>query len=100
MIAIILAIIIAVHIYKAARASNRNGIAWASIAVGAYIGIQLLVGFVIGFWEENLYDRFSAVINIVGWILSLIAMLVISNHLGKIPDELPPDAPPEPPKFG
>ena len=44
----ILAIIFAVLAYQKAKASGRNAWLWVFIAIGVYIGVQLLPGVAIG----------------------------------------------------
>ena len=91
-----------------ARERNRSPVKWTLIAIGAWIGAELFVGFAIGLiygigvilwgWPAQ-----SQGVNILTYVLALVAALVsvtlVSRFLRNKPtdDELP--VPPPPPQF-
>src|SRR4030095_10494697 len=93
---------------RLARERNRSALGWSLIAMGAWIGSELLVRFIFGIvqaigielwgWPER-----SSGLNLLAYVLALIAALtsvsVVSRILtGKQRDEALP-APPLPPSF-
>ncbi len=105
----IFAVLFAYYAYQKANKSNRNGLLWAAIALGAFIGTQLLVGLLIGVflgigvgafgWSENIFDTYSLPINIVAIVISGLVAYLILRYLDKVPDEQNSYTAPPPPNF-
>ena len=76
----ILVIIMAYLGYQKAKANGRNGVLWAFVMIGIFVGAQVLVG--LGFavfiavgmavwgWPENTFDSYVWPINIVATVAS------------------------------
>lgn len=104
----LLAILAAWFGYKKAKDSGRNGILWAFICAGTFIGTQLLcalgIGLFLGFgvelwgWSPTIYENYSFVINLVCIVVSIGSILLLFRYLDKIPE---PEVftPPPPPNF-
>lgn len=95
--------------YKKALDSGRNGVLWAFICGGAYIGVQLMVGLAIGAflgigiaawgWPETIFDDYQILISIVSIVFAIATILIIFRYLDRIPDEPVEMKPPPPPTF-
>jgi ABC-type glycerol-3-phosphate transport system permease component len=105
----ILFILAAYFAYKKAKSTGRNGILWAFITAGVYIGMQLLLGIGIGIflavgveffgWSETVYNDFNLLISAVCIIGSFGGVWLVFRYLDKIPEEETFAAPPPPPTF-
>ena len=105
----IFAILSAWLAYKKAKAANRNGILWAIIAAGTFIGTQLLIQFGFGIliglgirfrgWSAALLDTYSIPITIVAVIISFGSTWLVLHYLDNLPEEEIFAAPPPPPDF-
>ena len=105
----IIAIVFAYLAYQKAKASNRNGVAWAAIAAGAFIGTQLIITFGVGVllglgmaafgWSETIVETYGIIITIVAVIFSIAVGYLILRYLDRIPDQPNFSAPPPPPNF-
>jgi hypothetical protein len=106
----ILAIVFAYLAYKRASANGRNGILWALIAVAAFIGTQLVVGLGIGLfigigvaawgWQEDVFETYAILINIVAIIFSIGAGWLVLKFLDRPPaQDVGYSTPPPPPDF-
>ena len=109
-IKMIFAIVAALLAYKKAKDSGRNGILWAFIAVGVFIGTQLLVSIGVGIflelgvaflgWSDNvLTDDYTIPITIITFIASFVATWLVLRYLNKIPEDVTFVSPPPPPNF-
>jgi uncharacterized protein YacL len=106
----ILAIVFAILAYKKAQASNRNGILWAAIAAGAFIGTQLVITFGVGIllglgiaflgWSDTILETYTILITIFAVIISIAVGYLILRYLDKVPEYENMSAPPPPPNFG
>ncbi|MBK8147820.1 MAG: hypothetical protein IPN69_15425 [Acidobacteria bacterium] len=105
----LLAILAAWFGYKKANDSGRNGILWAFICAGAFIGTQLVCGLVIGLffgigiaafgWNEDIYETYSIVVNLAAIAFSILVVYLIFSYLDRIPEDEPPLEVPSPPTF-
>ena len=107
----ILAIITAYLAYKRAKENGRNGLLWAAVGAGVFIGAQLVVslgaGVLAGFgiailgWPESLYEEaiFVGPVTVIGIGASILASWILLRYLGKPIDQEPADLPPPPPTF-
>jgi len=105
----VLAILAAWFGYKKAKETGRNGILWAFICAGTFIGTQLLCTLVIGTfigigiaffgWSEKIYDDYSPLITVICIIASIGSLFLLFRHLDKIPEEEIAVSPPPPPTF-
>lgn len=76
----ILAILFAYLGYKRANNNGRNGILWALISAGAFIGTQLIVGLSIGVamgfgievfgWSESIFTDYEILYTIITIVIS------------------------------
>ena len=95
--------------YKRANEHGRSGLSWAAITAGAFVGTQLVVGFIVGFmlqlgavslgWSENLVETYSILITIFAVIISIVVTVLILRYLNKVPDDGGFINPPEPLRF-
>jgi hypothetical protein len=95
--------------YKKAKATGRNAALWSVICGVTFIGIQLLIGFGIGFliaigtqfwgWDEKMLDQYSILITIVSFVPAIVTLVLIFRYLDKIPDDGVQSVPPPPPTF-
>ena len=106
----IFAIVAAVLAYRRANENGRNGLLWAFIAAGVFVGTQvgisvgagILLGFGAGIfgWPEEIFDdpRFVWPITGVAIAVSILATWLILRYLDRpaVPD-VPTDLPPPPP---
>ena len=93
---------------RLARERNRSALAWTLIGIGAWIGSELLVGFVFGiiqaigieFWG---WPERSSGLNILTYVLALVAGLASVSVVSRILTSKPRDealpVPPMPPTF-
>lgn len=105
----LLAIITAWLAYKKASENGRNGILWAIIGAGVFIGTQLIVGLAIGIllgfgvallgWSETIFDTYGILINIVAIAASFLTSWLLLKYLEKAPEVKTYTTPPSPPKF-
>lgn len=113
----IIAILFAWFGYKKANESGRNGILWAIIAAGVFIGTQLLVSLLAGFLigvillsqgnSPDEIDRsfdnsmYNLPITVVAIIASIITGMIVLHFAGKPIEEKVDTLPPPPPtSFG
>ena len=76
----ILAILFAYLGYKRANDAGRNGILWAFIAAGVFIGTQVIVGLSIGIvmgfgieffgWSESIFSDYEILYTIIAIVIS------------------------------
>ncbi len=105
----LLAILAAWFGYKKANESVRNGVLWAAICAGAFIGTQmavvLLVAVFLGLgaaffgWSESIYETYYALVNGLAIVASIAVVWLLFRFLDRIPDEPIEDVPPPPPRF-
>ena len=105
----ILAILFAWFGYKKASATGRNGILWAVIAGGTFIGTQLIVSLAMGILlglilgmnggTDKDIDIYSIPITIVAIVASIISVYLVLRYLDKVPEDNTYISPPPPPKF-
>lgn len=106
----ILAIVFAYMAYQKATSTDRSGGKWAAIAVGAFIGTQLIVqfgtGVLMGIYAafqhisvDKFIDDYWFVPTIISIGLSILVGWLILRYLDKVPDENNYTNPPEPPSF-
>lgn len=106
----ILALITAWLAYKKATENGRNGILWAIIGAGVFIGTQLLVSVAIGVflgtgvglwgWSETVYETYSILITIAALIASFFTSWLLLKFLDKNPEiKNTYTPPPSPPRF-
>jgi hypothetical protein len=108
MILVILAIWLG---YKKAKATGRNPYLWAFISAAAFIGAQLLAGFIIGATVElattlrgtSSYGWLSnnfGILNVVGLVSGFVALWIVFRYLDRVREQPIVDSPPPPPRFG
>ncbi len=105
----LLAIITAWLAYKKANENGRNGILWAFIGAGVFIGTQLLVSLAIGIflgigvglwgWSETVFETYNIPITIVAVIASFFTSWLLLKYLERRPENNTFTPPPSPPKF-
>ena len=106
----ILALITAWLAYKKANESGRNGIVWAIVGVGVFIGTQVIVqlglGVLLGLgmlafdWPESLIDTYTWPITIVSIVASFGTSWLLLRYLDRpLNLEDPYSPPPPPPTF-
>jgi|RhiMetStandDraft_4_1073278.scaffolds.fasta_scaffold381925_1 hypothetical protein len=106
----VFAIITAWLAYKKANESGRNGILWALIGIGVFIGTQLIVslgvGVLLGFgillfgWPETIIDAYTWPITIVAIAASFGASWLLLRYLDRPLSVEDSYSPPPPPSFG
>lgn len=94
--------------YEKAKQKNRRSLRWALIALGTFIGTQILVagsiGFILGFgeehwgWSGNLFEKHEIHITIASLLASAFANWLALRPLNRIPNEYFSE-PPLPPTF-
>jgi len=107
----ILALVFAYLAYKKANESGRSGIAWAFIAIAAFIGTQFVLGILLGLlfaggilalgWSETVFEDYDILFTILGIAGGLGGGFVVLHFLNRVPEEesYAPNPPP-PPSFG
>ena len=109
----LLAIITAWLAYREANNSGRNGILWAIIGAGVFLGTQFIVALAIGAfigvgivafgWPEDAYDAYEIPITIAAIAASIFTSWLLVKYLQRAPREQAPTSvtpPPPPPTFG
>ena len=113
--ALIAIVVFTIQVYKTANGNGRNGALWAMLTAAAGVGLQLVIPFILGIVLAIAYLAMGSspetiesditwpatLIGIVGMILSIVAMVLISKYVAKVPDDPPMSAaaPPPPPQF-
>lgn len=112
-LAFIAIFIFSYNAYKTAKGNGRNAIGWALTVFGVGFGLQVVVPFMIGIVigivmafggssqteiQEAIYGP-ALVLGIVSTILSIVAMVLILRHVGKIPEDDGGSMPPPPSEF-
>jgi hypothetical protein len=103
----LLAILAAWFGYKKADSSGRNGILWAFICAGSFIGTQLAVGLLVGIglgvgvgalgWDADVFTKYEVLVNVVAIAASILVVWLIFRYLDRLPeDESVVDVPPPP----
>jgi MFS family permease len=105
----LLAILAAWFGYKKANESGRNGLLWAFICAGAFIGTQLGCGLLFGLflglgvaafgWSENIYETYSVLINLAAIVLSVFVVYLLFRYLDRLTEDDPKPEVPPPPTF-
>lgn len=109
----IFVIIAPFFVYRSAKQSGRNAVGWALTAAAVGIGIQVVIPFLIGIvlglallasgtppdGIRQAVTTPSIIIGIICLIISVAGVLVIMQHVAKIPEEKPFVPPPSPPQF-
>jgi Na+/H+ antiporter NhaA len=107
---VILAFVFAYLAYQKAIASERNGIKWAAIVAGAYIGIQICIqfgmGIIVGIYDVStesntviFFETYWLVPIVISSGLSIFVAWLILRYLDKVPEEQLFTPPPPPPNF-
>jgi hypothetical protein len=108
-------VVFTIQVYKTANGTGRNGALWALLTAAVGLGLQIVLPIILGIVlaiaylvmgssPETLESEITmpaTIIGIVGLILSIVAMVLISKHVAKVPDEPSMSAatPPPPPQF-
>ncbi len=105
----LLAILAAYFGYKKGDESGRNGLLWAAICAGAFIGTQLGIGIFIGLglglgvgffgWSDSVFEKWEWIVNLVAIAASIFVVWLIFRYLDRIPEPEPEMAVPPPPEF-
>jgi uncharacterized BrkB/YihY/UPF0761 family membrane protein len=105
----ILVFVFAYLAYQKAIAGERNGIKWAAIVAGAFIGTQLLIqfgiGILVGIYDvvqnrpATMMETYWFIPTIISVGLSILVAWLILRYLDKIPEEQLFTPPPPPPTF-
>lgn len=106
----ILAILFAYLGYKRANNVGRNGILWALIAAGAFIGTQIIVGLSIGVamgigveffdWSESVFTDYEILYTIIAIVISFGAGFIALKFADRpLVEEKVINNPPPPPNF-
>lgn len=105
----ILALVFAYFGYKKANDSGRNGIVWALIALGVFIGSQLVAGLLIGValgigvallsWPESIFEDYDILFRIIGIVVGIGGGYLVLKYLDRVPQAETFTAPPSPPEF-
>lgn len=108
MLQIVFIVVIAIYIFRTARQYDRNPYLWAGVAVLAFFGIQIFLGFLIGIglmigvmtlgWSESIIYDNTFFIGVVCAIPAFIAVWFISKRVSVVKDE-PIEIQPPPPDF-
>ena len=113
--ALIAIVVFTIQVYKTANGNGRNGALWAMLTAAVGIGLQLVIPFILGIVLAIAYLAIGSspetiesdiawtatLIGIIGMILSIVAMVLISKYVARVPDDPPfsAAAPPPPPQF-
>ena len=109
----IFAIVAAVLAYRRANETGRNGLLWAALGAGVFIGAQLIVsvgaGILLGLgvaflgWSETIFDdtMYVGPVTVVAIAASILATWLLLRYLSTPIDQGPEGspAPPPPPSF-
>ncbi len=106
----ILAILFAYFGYKKGNESGRNGIVWAFILLGIYLGTQFLVGILVGIfaligettlgWTGDIFTDYEILVNITAIIAAIGGSMLVLKYLDSNSlIENTVEDPPPPPEF-
>jgi len=113
-IALVAIVIFTIQVYKTASGTGRNAALWALLTAVVGFGLQIVLPILIGIVMAVYYvamgtppdDIESAITGpatIIGFIclvLSIVGMVLIAKHVGKVPDDpIGRVQPPPPPTF-
>lgn len=111
LVGIIAIIVFTVQVYKTAVGTERNAPVWAAVTAITGITLQFVIpiffGVAIAVYylatgtaiEEVESEAFAPtlVVNIISFLLSIVAMVLIMKHVSKVKDEDPAARTPPPP---
>lgn len=109
--ALIAIVVFTIQVYKTASGIGRNAPLWALLTAVVGFGLQIVLPILFGVVMAVYYvatgtppdDIEGAItgpttlIGFIGLILSIVAMYLIAKHVGKVPDDPPSVAGPQPP---
>lgn len=113
-IALIAIVVFTIQVYKTASGTGRNAPLWAvltaAVGFGLQIALPILIGIIMavvyvasGTPPEEIESAITGPATIIGFVclvLSIVAMVLIAKHVGKVPDDPSGSAkPPPPPTF-
>lgn len=113
-IALIAIVVFTIQVYRTASGTGRNAALWAVltavVGVGLQIVLPILIGIVLAVYfvatgtpPENIESAITGPATIIGFIclaLSIVGMVLIAKHVGKVPDDpIGTAKPPPPPTF-
>lgn len=113
-LALVVVIVAAYHVFKTARDNGRSGAGWASLTVGVGLGLQWVLPIILGIVLAVVYmasgtkttelqtalQTPAMILNLVCLALSFVGMYIILKFVSRIPDEpIATVAPPPPPPF-
>ncbi|MEQ1764532.1 MAG: hypothetical protein ABL984_15490 [Pyrinomonadaceae bacterium] len=114
-IAFIAIFVFIIQVYKTAAGTGRNAALWALLTAAVGFGFQIVIPLLFGIIMAVVYIASgtppeeietailgpASIVGIIGLVASIVGMVLIAKHVGKVPDDPigTVQPPPPPPTF-